>query len=73
MPFGFVKGRFRGKFGKGPRRGRSRRGSERSGPPGNCICPECGVVLPHQLGMPCFQTKCPQCASPMTRRFVVEE
>jgi hypothetical protein len=73
MPFGFGKGRLRSKFGKGARWGRSRRGFESGGPPTSCICPECGMVLPHQPGIPCFQTKCPQCDSPMTRRFVVEE
>lgn len=52
---------------------RSGRGSEsfvRSGPPANCICPMCGLVMPHQRGTPCFQTKCPQCSSPMTRQFL---
>ena len=73
MPFGFGKGRLRGKFGKGNRWGRGRRGFESGGPPANCICPECGAVIPHQSNIPCFQTKCPRCGSPMTRRFVVEE
>jgi len=73
MPFGFGKGRLRGKLGKGHRWGRGRRGFESDGPPANCICPACGTVVPHQPGVPCFQTECPQCSSPMTRRFVVEE
>jgi hypothetical protein len=52
---------------------RSGRGSEnfvRSGPSANCICPICGLVMPHQRGIPCFQTKCPQCSSPMARQFL---
>jgi electron transport complex protein RnfB len=37
----------------------------------NCICPRCGAVLPHRLGVPCFQTACPNCGSPLTRQFNV--
>jgi len=67
-----FRGRRRGSWG---RDGcfRSSRGSEnivRSGLPANCICPKCGLVMPHQRGIPCFQTKCPQCSSPMARQFL---
>jgi len=62
MPFGFGRGRRkrwgRGFGGRGP-----------GGPPTNCICPKCGFIMPHQQGIPCFQTKCPRCGSPMTRQF----
>jgi hypothetical protein len=64
--------RRRGSWGRGGSF-RSGRGSEsfvRNGPPANCICPKCGLVMPHQRGIPCFQTKCPQCSSPMTRQFL---
>ena len=64
--------RRRGSGGRG-RNFSSGRGSEsfgRIGPPANCICPKCGLVVPHQRGIPCFQTKCPQCSSPMTRQFL---
>jgi electron transport complex protein RnfB len=37
----------------------------------NCICPRCGAVLPHRPGVPCFETACPNCGSPMTRQFNV--
>jgi len=69
MAFGFRRGRRRG----GPGRGR---GPEDFGPggfPSNCICPNCGLIVPHERGIPCFQTKCPRCGSPMTRKFSNEE
>lgn len=69
MPFGFGKG---GGRGSGSGRGAGHRGKGRrfiDGRSENCICPVCGVITPHQLGMPCFQTICPACRSVMTRQF----
>jgi len=37
------------------------------GPGGYCVCPSCGERIPHALGTPCYQQKCPKCGSPMTR------
>ncbi len=37
------------------------------GPSGECVCPNCGYVGSHQLGVPCYQTKCPKCGAYMTR------
>ena len=54
-------GRGRGLGGKG------RMGGFAAGPIGNCICPKCGYKEPHQIGVPCYQKKCPKCGSPMTR------
>ncbi len=74
MPFGFGRGRGRGGGGWGRRRRFS--GPRRFGPggsPANCICPHCGKVVVHQPGLPCFQTQCPQCGSPMTRQFFLGE
>jgi len=68
MPFGFGKGRGRGSRGKGIGF-RGRGGPGPASPPKNCICPQCGQLVPHKLGVPCFRTKCPQCGSPMTRQF----
>ena len=70
MPFGFGRGR-RGRGGGG---GRGFRGGRQWGwgpgrSPDNCICPNCGAIVPHRLGLPCFHTKCPKCGSQMTRQF----
>jgi predicted DNA-binding protein (UPF0251 family)/predicted Fe-Mo cluster-binding NifX family protein len=37
------------------------------GPAREVICPNCGERMPHQLGIPCFQQKCPKCGSAMVR------
>ena len=48
--------------------GRGRMGGEfAAGPSGNCVCPKCGHTEAHQIGVPCYQQKCPKCESPMTR------
>lgn len=72
MRFSFGRGRGRGGPGRG-RGFRRGRGPEGFGPPSNCICPNCGLIVPHKPGIPCFQTKCSRCGSPMTRRFSNEE
>jgi hypothetical protein len=48
----------------GGRMGGSRPGS---GPGGQCVCPNCGAIVPHQLGMPCYGLTCPQCGSKMIK------
>ncbi len=47
--------------------GRGRQGGYGEGPGGNCICSNCGEIVLHQLGMPCFAQKCPKCGAAMTR------
>ncbi len=32
-----------------------------------CICPECGVKIPHRRGIPCQNEKCPDCGNEMFR------
>lgn len=38
------------------------------GPGGNCVCPSCGKQVPHVRGTPCYQHKCPNCGTQMTRQ-----
>ncbi len=63
-PRGQGPGTGRGMGGGG---GRGRGGGSALGPGGNCICPSCGEKVPHQLGKPCFELKCPKCGTAMTR------
>jgi len=58
-----------GTGGYGRRRGGGRGlgGGFAQGPGGECICPNCGHRETHQLGIPCYNKKCPKCGSPMTR------
>jgi hypothetical protein len=36
-------------------------------PGGNCVCPDCGQKVPHQMGTPCYDQQCPKCGSAMMR------
>ena len=47
--------------------GRGLGGGFAAGPGGNCVCPKCGYKVPHQVGMPCYQQKCPRCNTRMIR------
>lgn len=72
MPFGFGKGRGSRKI-SGPGRTGQKKGMGRwghGGPPTNCVCPQCGIVVPREPGIPCFQMRCPRCGSFMTRQFL---
>jgi len=61
---GPIAGRGRG---RGQGRGRGLGGGFAQGPNGECRCPSCGYKELHQLGVPCYNKKCPKCGSPMTR------
>ncbi|MBN2349179.1 MAG: hypothetical protein JXJ22_10095 [Bacteroidales bacterium] len=32
-----------------------------------CICVNCDIKIKHQLGIPCRETKCPQCGKTMMK------
>lgn len=34
---------------------------------GECICPKCGMKIPHERGTPCYTLPCPSCGTPMLR------
>jgi len=53
--------------GKGRGRGRGYGGGFGIGPGGDCICPNCGHREQHELGVPCYNRKCPKCGAAMTR------
>jgi len=54
-------------FGRG-RGGRGRMGGQfAAGPGGTCVCPKCKHTVPHQVGIPCYQMKCPKCGTLMVR------
>lgn len=44
---------------------RGRRGL--GGPGGYCVCPDCGAKKEHVRGVPCINTKCPDCGRTMVR------
>jgi len=56
---GTMTGGGRGRQGQG--------GGFAQGPGGECRCPNCNYKESHQLGVPCYNKKCPKCGAPMTR------
>ena len=69
-----------GPKGQGPDTGRGGRGRSRgsggqgqgggfaAGTGGYCVCPNCGEKAAHQMGIPCYEQKCPKCGEDMTRQ-----
>ena len=66
MQGGPGRGQGRGR-GMGPERGGGRGGGYGMGPEGECVCPNCGSKAPHQLGVPCYNQRCPKCGTMMMR------
>ncbi|MCX6809757.1 MAG: DUF134 domain-containing protein [Candidatus Berkelbacteria bacterium] len=54
--------------GRGMGRGRNAQGP-RAGGSAECTCPSCGEKIAHTRGVPCSQTKCPKCDTPMRGVF----
>lgn len=55
-------------MGQGGQQGRGRaREPSVAGPGGNCVCPGCGHVEPHEAGIPCLRKQCPKCGAAMVR------
>jgi len=53
--------------------GRGRRGGFGLGPGGDCVCPDCGYSIPHQLWIPCNDSRCPHCDTIMERKEAIPE
>jgi len=67
---GTGRGMGRGQGGAGQGQGSGGRGlggGTGAGPGGYCVCPNCGQKEAHQLGIACFDQKCPKCGTTMTR------
>lgn len=62
-----------GPRGQGPLTGRKgglgRGQGQGLGGTNECLCPNCGEKTPHKRGVPCSQTKCAKCGTPMRGEF----
>jgi len=58
-------GRGAGRGSKGA--GRMRGARPGAGPSGECVCPNCGARVAHQVGTPCYNLSCPKCRAKMVR------
>jgi len=65
-PYGQGPGTGRG-LGRGRGMGRMGGNQPGAGPSGDCLCPSCGVRIPHQAGVPCYDLSCPKCAAKLVR------
>lgn len=54
--------------GRGRGQGHGRRVGRGMDSGGNCLCPSCGTIVPHQPGIPCTTVKCPKCGTLMLRQ-----
>jgi Pyruvate/2-oxoacid:ferredoxin oxidoreductase delta subunit len=60
----------RNRSGKGMGRGRGRLRGYGLGPAGYCFCPQCGIKVSHQRGVPCNQERCPKCNGRLIRQNI---
>ena len=61
-------GRGRGHVGQKPCHPGRMGGQKTAGPIGDCVCPQCGEMEPHQRGVPCSERKCSKCGTNMARK-----
>ena len=54
--------------GQGRGAGQGRRGGGGIGIGGNCVCPSCGAIATHQVGVPCNSIKSPKWGAKMVRQ-----
>ena len=54
--------------GRGRGAGQGRRAGGGMGAGGNCVCPSCGAIVPHQVSVPCNSIKCPKCGAMIVRQ-----
>ena len=40
---------------------------------GSCVCTNCGTVVGHKSGVPCYEMQCPKCGATMTRDGLVNQ
>lgn len=39
-----------------------------AGPDGECVCPKCGYIATHEIGVPCYSLTCPKCQVSLIRK-----
>ena len=67
LPWGSGPGIGKG-IGRGGRSaGRIRGTTPGAGPGGDCVCPNCGARVSHQVKTPCHNLSCPKCGEKMLR------
>ena len=54
--------------GQGRGRGSAGRGTGSAMGVAVCVCPHCGREVPHSRGMPCTQSVCRECGTPLVRK-----
>lgn len=45
----------------------SQKRAGKGGPGGFCLCPHCGLKVPHEQGIPCTRIRCSKCNETMVR------
>ena len=61
--------------GQGGGRGQSQNGGRGRGysESSNCECAKCGAKIPHQQGVKCTESKCPECGNTMVNEALLHK